>query len=41
VLVGAAFVVFAQAFMIAPILPRLAEVFGVGVGVMGLRSRPT
>lgn len=35
-LVGSAFVVFAQAFMIAPILPRLAEVFGVGVGVIGL-----
>lgn len=36
VLVGAAFVVFAQAFMIAPILPRLAEDFGAPVGLVGL-----
>jgi predicted MFS family arabinose efflux permease len=28
--------VFAQAFMVAPILPRLAQVFGVDVGVVGL-----
>jgi predicted MFS family arabinose efflux permease len=32
----AAFLIFAQAFMIAPILPRLAQVFGTGVGLIGL-----
>lgn len=35
-LTAAAFLIFAQAFMIAPILPRLAEVFGTGPGVVGL-----
>ena len=32
----AAFLIFAQAFMIAPILPRLAQVFATGVGLIGL-----
>jgi predicted MFS family arabinose efflux permease len=36
VLTGAAFLIFAQAFMIAPILPRLAQVFGSRVGLIGL-----
>ena len=36
VLTAAAFLIFAQAFMIAPILPRLAQVFGTGVGFAGL-----
>lgn len=36
VLTVAAFLIFAQAFMIAPILPRLAEVFGTRVGLIGL-----
>jgi len=36
VLTVAAFLIFAQAFMIAPILPRLADVFSTGVGVVGL-----
>jgi predicted MFS family arabinose efflux permease len=36
VLTAAAFLIFAQAFMIAPILPRLAQVFGTGVGFTGL-----
>lgn len=36
VLTAAAFLMFAQAFLVAPILPRLAGVFGVGVGVVGL-----
>jgi predicted MFS family arabinose efflux permease len=36
VLTAAAFLIFAQAFMIAPILPRLAQVFGTGVGLVGL-----
>jgi predicted MFS family arabinose efflux permease len=35
-LTGAAFLIFAQAFMIAPILPRLAEVFDSSPGVVGL-----
>ena len=35
-LTAAAFLIFAQAFMIAPILPRLAEVFGTSPGVVGL-----
>jgi len=36
VLTGAAFLIFAQAFMIAPILPRLAQVFDTRVGIIGL-----
>lgn len=36
VLALAAFLIFAQAFMIAPILPRIGAVFGTGVGVVGL-----
>jgi predicted MFS family arabinose efflux permease len=36
VLTGAAFLIFGQAFMVAPILPRLADVFGTEVGVVGL-----
>ena len=36
VLTVAAFLIFAQAFMIAPILPQLAGVFSTGVGVVGL-----
>ena len=36
VLTVAAFLIFAQAFMIAPILPRLAHVFSTGVGLVGL-----
>jgi predicted MFS family arabinose efflux permease len=32
----AAFLIFAQAFMIAPILPRLAGVFSTGIGVVVL-----
>ena len=32
----AGFLIFAQAFMIAPILPRLATALGVGTGVVGL-----
>lgn len=35
-LTAAALLIFAQAFMIAPILPRLAEVFGTTPGVIGL-----
>ena len=35
-LTAAAFLIFAQAFMVAPILPRLAQVFRSGVGVVGL-----
>ncbi|BCL78595.1 MFS transporter [Ktedonobacteria bacterium brp13] len=35
-LTAAAFLIFVQAFMIAPILPRLAEVFGTEPGVVGL-----
>lgn len=35
-LTAAAFLIFAQAFMVAPILPRLALVFRSGVGVAGL-----
>jgi len=35
-LTGAAFLIFAQAFMIAPILPRLAQVFDSRVGFIGL-----
>lgn len=35
-LTAAAFLIFAQAFMIAPILPRLAEVFETSPGVVGL-----
>jgi predicted MFS family arabinose efflux permease len=35
-LTGAAFLIFAQAFMIAPILPRLAQVFDTRVGLIGL-----
>lgn len=35
-LTAAAFLIFAQAFMIAPVLPRLAEVFGTTTGVAGL-----
>jgi predicted MFS family arabinose efflux permease len=36
VLALAAFLIFAQAFMIAPILPRIGAVFGTSVGVVGL-----
>ena len=36
VLTGAAFVIFAQAFMIAPVLPRLADVFEVDIDLVGL-----
>ena len=36
VLGAAAFLVFAQAFMIAPLIPRLAEVFGTDTGTVGL-----
>lgn len=36
VLTAGAFLIFAQAFMIAPILPRLAQVFGTSVGLVGL-----
>ena len=35
-LTAAAFVIFAQIFMVAPILPRLAEVFGAEPGLIGL-----
>lgn len=35
-LTAAAFLIFAQAFMVAPILPRLAQVFRSGVWVVGL-----
>lgn len=36
VLSGVAFVIFFQAFMVAPLLPRLAAVFGVAIETMGL-----
>jgi MFS family permease len=36
VLTAAAFLVFAQAFMVAPILPRLGQVFGADVSFVGL-----
>ena len=36
VLTAAAFLVFAQAFMVAPILPRLGQVFRADVGFVGL-----
>ncbi len=36
VLTAAAFLIFGQAFMVAPILPRLAKVFDADVGVVGL-----
>lgn len=35
-LTASAFLIFAQAFMVAPILPRLAQLFGSDVGVVGL-----
>lgn len=35
-LTAAAFLIFAQAYMIAPILPRLAQVFHTHTGVVGL-----
>jgi predicted MFS family arabinose efflux permease len=35
-LAAATFLIFFQAFMVAPLLPRLATVFGVAVGTMGL-----
>jgi predicted MFS family arabinose efflux permease len=35
-LTAAAFVIFAQAFMIAPILPRLATIFDTTLGTVGL-----
>ena len=35
-LTAAAFLIFTQAFMIAPVLPRLAEVFDTTTGVVGL-----
>lgn len=34
-LTAAAFVIFVQAFMIAPMLPRLAALFGTSPGVVG------
>jgi predicted MFS family arabinose efflux permease len=36
VLTASAFLIFAQAFMVAPILPRLAQLFRADVGVVGL-----
>ncbi len=36
VLSAATFLIFFQAFMVAPILPRLAELFRVPVGTIGL-----
>ncbi len=36
VLAGATFVIFFQAFMVAPLLPRLADLFGVSVETMSL-----
>ncbi len=36
VLAAATFLIFFQAFMVAPLLPRLARLFGVSVGTMGL-----
>lgn len=36
VLLAATFLIFFQAFMVAPILPRLAELFRVPVGTIGL-----
>ena len=36
VLSAVAFVIFFQAFMVAPLLPRLADVFGVSIETMGL-----
>ncbi|MDO5752121.1 MFS transporter [Arthrobacter sp.] len=36
VVTTAAFLTFAQAFMVAPILPQLASAFGTGVGTVGL-----
>jgi len=36
VLVAAAFLVFAQAFMVAPLIPRLAQVFGADTATVGL-----
>ncbi len=36
VLAGATFVIFFQAFMVAPLLPRLADLFGVSVEAMSL-----
>lgn len=35
-LAAATFLIFFQAFMVAPLLPRLADLFGVPVGTMGL-----
>jgi predicted MFS family arabinose efflux permease len=35
-LTTAALLIFVQAFMVAPILPRLAQLFGTGVGFVGL-----
>src|SRR5260370_38930378 len=36
VLGGATFLLFFQAFMVAPLLPRLAQVFGVPIQTIGL-----
>jgi predicted MFS family arabinose efflux permease len=36
VLTASAFLIFAQAFMVAPILPRLAQLFRADVGIVGL-----
>jgi predicted MFS family arabinose efflux permease len=36
VLCGATFLIFFQAFMVAPLLPRLAQVFGVPIQTIGL-----
>ncbi len=35
-LTAAGFLIFVQAFMIAPVLPRLAEVLGTTTGMVGL-----
>ncbi len=36
VLAAATFLIIFQAFMVAPLLPRLTDLFGVSVGAMGL-----
>jgi predicted MFS family arabinose efflux permease len=36
ILCAAAFLVFVQAFMVAPLIPRLADVFGAGLAWVGL-----
>ena len=35
-LTATAFIIFAQAYRIAPILPHLAQVFGIQIGIAGL-----